>query len=398
MKILVIDRSPPIGTTQGNVLIGHHLFPRLKGHELVLVAPATPEAMADRAELLRIFAEVHLVARDRPLAALAGWFEGTLPSRLARSMGLDPAFAGQLRSTIRQVVAEHRFDAVHVRQLPMAPYGAEVGAVGRLMELIDSETLAARRAVPRTAARRARARLAARVERRILRAYDITTTVGTADLDELRRLSRRSHVELVSNGVDAEMFQPLDLPEEPATIVFSGAMSFGPNVVAAQLLAREILPVVHASVPEARVIIAGRDPTRAVQALAGPNVEVTGSVADLRPYLARATVVACPMLSGSGVKNKVLEAMAMGRALVGTPLAVEGLDIEPGRHVAVANAPTGVARAIVDLLRDAPARRRMGESARQRVAERYTWEACAATYERLYRDLASLTKARGGGA
>lgn len=397
MRILVIDRSPPIGTTQGNVLIGHHLFPRLTEHELVLVAPAMPEAMADRAELLRTFADVHLVPRDRPLAAMAGWFEGTLHGRLARGLRLDPEFALRFRARIRAMVAGGDFDAVHVRQLPMAPYGTEVGTIGRLMELIDSETLAARRAVPQTAARRGRARLAARVERRILGEYDITTTVGTADLEVLRRLRRGSRVEIVPNGVDAETFQPLDLPEEAATIVFSGAMSFGPNVVAAELLVRDILPLVRASVPEARVVLAGRDPTRAVQALAGPHVEVTGSVPDLRPYLAGATLVACPMVSGSGVKNKVLEAMAMGRALVGTPLAVEGLDIEAGRHVAVANDPAGLARAIVGLLRDAPARLRMGEAARVRVAQRYTWEACAATYEGLYRDLARLTHARAGG-
>jgi glycosyltransferase involved in cell wall biosynthesis len=202
-------------------------------------------------------------------------------------------------------------------------------------------------------------------------------------------------VELVPNGVDAEIFQPLSLPEEPATIVFSGAMSFGPNVAAAQLLVRDILPLVRTSVPDARVVLAGRDPSAAVQALAGPQVEVTGSVSDLRPFLARATLVACPMVSGSGVKNKVLEAMAMGRAIVATPLAVEGLDIEPGRHVAVADGPAAVAATIIDLLRDASARRRMGQAARERVAERYTWEACAAAYERLYGDLARLTQARG---
>lgn len=395
MKVLVIDRSPPIGTTQGNVLIGHHLFPRLKQHALVLVAPATPEAMADRAELLRTFADVHLVPRATPLAAMAGWFEGTLQGGLARGLRLDPDFASRFRATIRGVIGAEGFDAVHVRQLPMAPYGAEVGSIGRLMELIDSETLAARRALPRTTARRARARLAARVERRILGEYDITTTVGTADLEVLRRLRRGSRVELVPNGVDAEIFQPLSLPEEPATIVFSGAMSFGPNVAAAQLLVRDILPLVRTSVPDARVVLAGRDPSAAVQALAGPQVEVTGSVSDLRPFLARATLVACPMVSGSGVKNKVLEAMAMGRAIVATPLAVEGLDIEPGRHVAVADGPAAVAATIIDLLRDASARRRMGQAARERVAERYTWEACAAAYERLYGDLARLTQARG---
>lgn len=396
MNILVIDRAPPIGTTQGNVLIGHHLFPRLKHHRLVLVAPASPEAMADRSELSRTFAEVHLVPRAAPPPAIAGWFEATLPENLARGLRLDPAFASRFRATIRDAVSDAQVDAVHVRQLPMAPYGSDLRQLGRLVELVDSETLAARRAVPRTAAHSARARLAARIERRVLGGYDITTTVGTADLAVLRRLRRGSRVELAPNGVDAAAYRPLDVPEDPATIVLSGAMSFGPNVAAAEMLVREVLPLVRTSVPDARVALAGRDPVPAIHALAGPNVEITGSVPDLRPYLARATLVACPMVSGSGVKNKVLEAMAMGRALVATPLAIEGLDVEAGTHVAVAADPAGLARAIVGLLRDAPARRRMGQAARERVAERYTWEACAATYERLYHDLAQLTRARSG--
>jgi glycosyltransferase involved in cell wall biosynthesis len=395
MNILVIDRAPPVGTTQGNVLIGHHLFPRLAAHRLVLVAPVTPEAEADRAELLRTFAEVHLVERNGTPPAMRGWFEASTGRWGARGLRLDADFATRFRARIRAVLSGEAFDAVHVRQLPMAPYGEVTSGVGRLLELIDSETLAARRALPRTGARRARAALASRIERRAMEPYDITTTVGSADLETLRELRPDRRVELVPNGVDAATFQPLpDVAEDPATIVFSGAMSFPPNVAAAEFLVREILPLVQASVPDARVVIAGRDPIAAVQALAGPRVEVTGRVPDLRPYLARATVVASPMVSGSGVKNKVLEAMAMGRPLAGTPLAVEGLDVEPGLHVAVGEGAEGMARQIVALLGDADARRRMGQAARERVAQRYTWEACAATYESLYRDLAAITKAR----
>jgi glycosyltransferase involved in cell wall biosynthesis len=118
-----------------------------------------------------------------------------------------------------------------------------------------------------------------------------------------------------------------------------------------------------------------------------PGVIVTGAVPDVRPWLAKGAVIVCPMVSGSGIKNKVLEAMAMARPIVATSLAVDGLGVSPGIHLEVADQLEPMTTAIVRLLDDPARRASIGSAAREFVRQSYSWEACAERYEALYRDL-----------
>jgi glycosyltransferase involved in cell wall biosynthesis len=276
----------------------------------------------------------------------------------------------------------------------MAWYARDVPA-GRLLELIDSETLGAERALPRTGRVRLRAQIARRIERLAMRGYDVVTVVGQADADRLRAIDPARRVEVVPNGVDLERFRPLSsVRPEPGLLVFVGAMSFPPNVVAMQFFCTEVLPRVRAECADARLLIVGRDPADAVLALGThAGVEVVGEVDDVGTYLARAAVFVAPILSGSGIKNKVLEAFAVSRPVVATSLAVEGLPVSDGREARVADGADAFARAIVDLLADPAAAERIGAAGRGLVEDRYTWEACADRYRRLYEDLAALRRA-----
>jgi glycosyltransferase involved in cell wall biosynthesis len=114
----------------------------------------------------------------------------------------------------------------------------------------------------------------------------------------------------------------------------------------------------------------------------------------VRPYLEQAAVVVAPMKSGSGIKNKILEALAMERAVVATPLAVEGIAVTPGEHIVVATGAPQLAAAVLRLLADPAERRRLGRAGRALVKERYTWDACAARYESLWYELAELARRR----
>ncbi|MFL5669945.1 MAG: glycosyltransferase, partial [Chloroflexota bacterium] len=172
-------------------------------------------------------------------------------------------------------------------------------------------------------------------------------------------------------------------------LVFVGAMSFPPNVAAVTWFAEHVFPRVRALRPTTTFAIVGRDPAPAVSALASlPGVVVTGAVADVRPWLAQAAVVVCPMVSGSGIKNKVLEAMAMARPVVATSLAVDGLGVSPGIHVELADDSQAMTTTIVRLLDDAEGRASIGSAARAFVRGSYSWEACAERYEALYEELA----------
>jgi glycosyltransferase involved in cell wall biosynthesis len=199
-----------------------------------------------------------------------------------------------------------------------------------------------------------------------------------------------TRVEVVPNGVDAGRFQPQpDVTAIPGSIVFVGAMSFPPNVEAMRWFVAEVLPALRATRPEVTVTIVGRDPDPTILALADdPAVTVTGPVDDVRPFLARAAVVVAPMVSGSGIKNKILEAMAMQRPVVATSLAAEGLAATPDRDIVVADGAAPFAVAVAALLADPDRAASIAAAGRALVETRYTWEACAAAYAALYGELA----------
>jgi glycosyltransferase involved in cell wall biosynthesis len=390
LKVLVIDRSPPISLRQGNALIGMEVFSRLAHHDLTLVAPAMlgDIAEADR-RLAGIFRSVHLVPRERWTPALAGYIEPTLAGRLSRAPGVDLPASRALSRRVRELARAGGYDLIHVRQLPMAPYGKSAGTSPRLLELVDSETLGAERARPASWRTRLRARLAARAERRAMAGFDVVTTVAEADAARLHALLPGARVEVVPNGVDAGRFRPdPTAAPAPGSLVFVGTMSYPPNIAAMRYFTARVLPELRRRRPDARLTIVGRDPSPEVRAMASDGVEVTGEVPDVRPYLAGSAVFVAPMVSGSGIKNKVLEAMAMARPVVATRLGVEGLPVRDGETAVIAEGVVGLASAIERLLADDVERSRIGQAGRSLVERTYTWEACAARYERLYHDLA----------
>jgi glycosyltransferase involved in cell wall biosynthesis len=391
LRVLVIDRSPPVSLRQGNALIGVEVLSRLAAHhDLTLVAPATVEEREVAAQHLRgIFRAIHLVPRNRWTPALAGSIEPGVAARLGSAPGLDLPASRALSRCIRELGVAGTYDVLHVRQLPMAGYGAAIRSSGRLLELIDSETLGAERVRPQTWRTRFRAKLAASVERRAMGRFDVVTTVADADADRLRAMGAAARVDVVPNGVDAARFRPdRNVAAAPSSLVFVGAMAYPPNVAAMRYFTDKVLPIVRRTRPDARLTIVGRDPAPMVISMASEGVEVTGEVDDVRPYLAAAGIVVAPMVSGSGIKNKVLEAMAMARPVVATPLAVEGLPVRSGENVLVADSPAGLADAILRLMADAEERARIGDGGRALVERAYTWDACAARYERIYQELA----------
>lgn len=393
MNILVIDRSPPCDLLQGNALIGQHVFRRLRHHHLTLISPAPRDQLVRyHTELSSLFDAVHLVPREQPVSALAGTFEPLLGwTGLKRIGSAEPAAAHLLAKKVRQVISQQRFDVIHTRQLPMAAIAGRIDHPAKLLELIDSETLqAARRVRPGAPKTKIRALVARLIEQRALKSFAACTTVAEADAQVLRSLAPNIPVHVTPNGVDADYFAPLDLPEQPNTVVFTGAMSFPPNVTAVLNYYNNILPLVRKELPDIRLVIAGRDPAPEIAALASdPSVTITGFVDDLRPWLAQAGVMICPMTMGSGIKNKVLEAMAMARPVVATRLGIEALEVTNWRNLVIADQPAEFAAAVVKLLREPAMRQQIGAAGRDLVMRRYTWDACAASYDAIYSQLAA---------
>jgi glycosyltransferase involved in cell wall biosynthesis len=158
-------------------------------------------------------------------------------------------------------------------------------------------------------------------------------------------------------------------------VVFTGAMDYWPNVDAVTWFARDVLPRLVARVPTLRFVIVGRSPAPAVQALAGDQVVVTGTVPDVRPYLQHAAVIVAPLRLARGIQNKVLEAMAMGRPVVATAACAAPIEAVEGRELLTASDAEGLAGQVAALLADPSRATAVGQAARERVLRHFSWDA-----------------------
>jgi sugar transferase (PEP-CTERM/EpsH1 system associated) len=196
-------------------------------------------------------------------------------------------------------------------------------------------------------------------------------------------------VSTLPNGVDLEYFHPDErVSREVSTLVLSGKMSYHANVTMALYLVNEIMPLVWEKLPGVRLNIVGKDPSPQVIALGRhPLITVTGTVADIRPYLQRATAAVVPLVYGAGVQNKVLEAMACGTPVVATPGAVAALNLTPGENILIGKSAQEFADQVVRLIEDAACRRRIGNAGRIYVEQHHNWSSIVARLEEIYHEV-----------
>ena len=220
-----------------------------------------------------------------------------------------------------------------------------------------------------------------RYERCFLNPVRQVTFVSDVDAHSFSRRHRRQRVAVVRNGVDVSFFDPAappqDHPVDRPSVVFLGHQSHPPNADAALSLVRDIAPLIWQAQPRAKVVIVGPSPSPALRSHAGENVEITGWVDDVRPWLWRATVIALPMRIGTGLKNKLLEAWAARCAVVATSLACQGVPARHGENLLCADTPRAVAGAVVSLIGDRTLRHRLGAEGQKTVREHLTWPGAA---------------------
>jgi glycosyltransferase involved in cell wall biosynthesis len=384
VRILLVAPEPPHPPRRGNQIYEHHLVRRLSGrHEVHLLCLAEPAAAEEAAGPLRdAFASVRMV----PLTATGHLRRAA--SALARGDWLlNRHDVPALRRALAEAAREGP-DVVQVTGIAMARCVDGLGGLPAVAVPYDCQSLLYAREAARSAGRR---RLYARAqairlrawERRWLPRHDACVVVSPVDAAEIARVAPSTVVEVIPFGVDLDRFRPGAGPGDGATIVFSGNMEYFPNRSAAVELARGIFPRVRARVPGARLRIVGDVGGSLAAEIREAGVEVVGFT-DVVPHLAAAAVCASPLRVGAGFKNKVLEAMAMGKPVVATPLSLEGIDARPGEHLLAADDPDAFADAVVRLLEDPALARRLGERARALAERSYGWEAAAERFEALY--------------
>lgn len=352
----------------------------------MLAMSESPVGESDHAHMRELCESVTVVPLPRKQVLL------NLAAGLPRRVPLQVSYfrSGEFRRTLDSLLTNGAFDVVHATLIRILPYVWHTQDTPVAVDLIDSLTLNLqdRRSKVRWPLRLGYEMEYARVksyEREVVRHFPGLVVSSPAD----RQVLGSDKVAVIPNGVDLDRF-PYYSQEgrDPATVIFTGNMGYHPNEEAVLWFASEVWPLVRATRADARFQVVGINPGEKVRALDGKDgIEVAGMVPDVATYLGKATISVAPMNTGSGIQNKVLEAMSTGTPVVATSTANRGVGGEPGRDLLVADAPAELAGAVLRLLEDAQLREQLGNVGRGFVQRQFRWEGHAEELVRVYRDV-----------
>jgi polysaccharide biosynthesis protein PslH len=391
-RMLFVSHRIPYPPDRGEKIRGWHLIQHLgrkyKLHYGCLIDdPADWQHLPRLRPLCEDFVAFGIDKRRQKLRAL-------LHFRRGRPLMLDYYGHPGLLQWAHETLVRERVDIVYIFSTAMAPYVLHHEGPRRILDMqdVDSEKgseYATRSRWPMRAVWAREGRTLFAYERAAAMACERTLLVSQPECRRLAELAPelRDRLDWLEQGVDVDFFSPDAAPGNPypdpaPRVVFSGNMDYWPNADAAIFFANEVMPLLRNRTPAARFIVVGANPTADVRALAAlPDIEVTGRVADVRPYVAHAAVSVAPLRIARGIQNKVLEAMALARPVVASPGAFEGVRATAGRDLLVGDGPAELARLVGEVLDGAHPQ--LGTNARRTIDQGYSWRAVLEKLDRL---------------
>jgi polysaccharide biosynthesis protein PslH len=387
VRVLILDEEFPYPLNSGKRIRSYKLNSRLaREHTVRWLAWGNPEDKA-----CKHFAEVGIepiaVPRVAPPRSGPGFYLRLLWNLLQSDPYIVTSHYGTaMQEAFDRQLREFRPDVVLCEWTPYAAYlrGRAACPFVLIAHNIEARIWQRYREHETNAARRwyisRQAEKVERFEREVVGMVSGVTTVSEQEQTFYANLDHGLRTAVVDNGVDLNYFHPMDSAVEPLELVFSGSMDWRPNQDAARHFVRDIYPRILEKNPRVKVTFVGRNPPQDIVALSSvPGVTVTGTVRDVRPYLDRAAMVVVPLRIGGGTRLKILEAMAMNKAVVSTTIGAEGLHVTDGRDIVLADGPEPFAQAVMSLLEQPNRAQRIGLTGRTSVEARYGWDAIART-------------------
>jgi len=399
MRMLFLSRWFPYPANNGAKIRIFNLLRHLAArHELVLLSFASEEVTAADLAVLRQYCRQVAVAPYRPfqpnrLQALAGFFA-------AKPRSVIDTYSQELHALVEQTCREQPFDLVIASQIDMVPYAQLVPDARKIFEEIELTVFYDRFVRQQPLPQKLRSGLTwwklSRYVAGLLRAFDGGTVVSAQEQSRVRQVvPDYANIQVVPNGVDVAHYAQDFGPPAPNTLIYSGALTYGPNFDAMQFFLSEIFPLIQAQRPAVKLAITGKLDGVPIERLPEHrNVMFTGYLDDIRPTLARSWVNIVPLRQGGGTRLKILEALAAGTPVVATAKGAEGLDLLPEQEILRADTPAAFAATVLRLLDDADLRARLSRQGRQAVAARYDWSSIGREFNEFLEAVATPTRTR----
>ena len=375
MKLLVLTSRIPYPIEKGDKLRMYYQLKELaKHHEIVLCCLSDYEISESALDALRPFCKRIEILKLHPLRRWMNVILGVLSRRPFQVLYF---FQRSAARQLRRVIDEEKPEHIYCQLIRCAEYVKDVVEIPKTIDYMDALSYGMRRRCANSGffARlifREEAERLERYEQIIFEYFDHHTIISKQDCD-LMKHPQRERIAIVRNGIDASFFETV-VSGYQFQILFCGNMSYPPNIEASKRLVNDILPMVQKEYPEITVMLAGADPSRAVRSLKQSSVYVTGWIDDIREAYSSAKVFVAPMVSGSGMQNKLLEAMASGLPCLTTRIAADALQATDGVNIIVCESNEDFAFNVLKLLRDDVFYHKIASEAKSFVELNFRWE------------------------
>lgn len=299
-----------------------------------------------------------------------------------------------LRKKLSRMLAEEKYDIAHFDRINVSQYVSFIDEIPCVLRLQNIDSQIFERYYQKETSPlkkwyiKHQCDKLALYEDKFYPQFDRCLVISETDGETLVSRSPSSKVSVITSGVNIEYLTAVKPEPEPASLLFLGSMDWLPNIEGSIYFCDEVLPIIQKDVPDVKLYIVGTNPDPKVRALGDrPGITVTGAVPDVRPYLAKATAMVAPIRIGSGLRIKLLEAMAFGLPTVTTTIGCEGIPVESGRQLFIADEPDKFAADCLNLIREAEVRERMIVEGRKLMYEKYNWNEIAKKIISIYEEI-----------